>query len=463
MDWKEQYKHKIISANEAARKVKSQDSIYIYGLPTPCVTLRRALETRANELENVKVFDALPGILWAWHNPVFENSFTATSCFLTPQDRVVMDEKQMDYMEMISAVAFKQMERKEKYPIDVMMLTLTPPDKDGYCNFGTAIFWCKSFSARAKTIIAEINPYIPRLCGERGIHVDQVDFMVESTMPPVLGRQALMLYLFKQAYPDKEIDQVAIMPFPVKEEEAGWVDVISAYIAADLIRDGDTIQIGVGPITPGVNAHLYNKNDLGLATEIIPSGTVDLIKAGVYTGKYKTLHPGVVTGTAYAEDTPENLAWLDQNPKVALYDWSYITDPRTIAAHDNLLCINNLVCIDLLGQGMGHAVGARRYTGAGGQLELALSSLYSRGGRNVFALYSTADTPQGRVSRIVPQFEKGSIITSPRSVVDYVVTEYGIASLLGKTDRERAEELISIAHPDFRAELKKEAGWMLWP
>jgi len=341
--------------------------------------------------------------------------------------------------------------------------TLTPPDEDGYCSFGTAIFWWKSFSVRAKIIIAEINPNLPRPCGERGLHVDQIDFMVKSTMPSVLGRQALMIYLFKQAYPDREIDPSQSLVYPVKDEEAGWVDVIASHIATDLIRDGDTIQIGVGPITPAVNTHLYNKNDLGLATEIIPSGTVDLIKDGVYTGKYKTLHPGVVTGTAYTEDTPENLIWLDRNPKVELYDWSYITDLRTIAAHDNLVCINNLVCIDLLGQAMGHAVGSRRYTGAGGQLELALSSLYSRGGRNVFALYSTADTPRGRVSRIVPQFEKGAIITSPRSVVDCVVTEYGIATLLGKTDRERAEELISIAHPDFREELRNEAKRMLWP
>jgi len=152
MDWKETCRDKIISAEKAAAKVKSQDSIYIYGLPTPCVTLRRALEARAGELEDVKVFDVLPGIPWAWHKPAHETAFTTTSCFLTPQDRMIMDEKRMDYMEMISAVAFKQMERKEKYPIDVMMLTLTPPDEDGYCSFGPAVFWCKAFSTRAKMI-----------------------------------------------------------------------------------------------------------------------------------------------------------------------------------------------------------------------------------------------------------------------------------------------------------------------
>ena len=229
-----------------------------------------------------------------------------------------------------------------------------------------------------------------------------------------------------------------------------------------LIQDGDTIEIGVGGTIEWVPelGVLDNKNDLGLHSEICPRGIIDLVRNGVITGKYKTKHPGKAVCTAVG-GTKAHLDYVHQNPAFELYDGTYVLDPVVIAAHDNMAAINSAVSVDLTGQINTESIGPRMIGGAGGQPAFAIGASMSKGGKYILALPSTA--AQGRVSRIVARMAEGSIISIPRTLTDYIVTEYGIIELKGKTQRHRAEALIEIAHPDFRKELAKEARKMFWP
>lgn len=223
--------------------------------------------------------------------------------------------------------------------------------------------------------------------------------------------------------------------------------------------------MGVGrTIEPLVMLGLFdNKYDLGWHSEATPDGVIGLVREGIISGKYKTINKGRVVVTSLGGTGAEDMEWANNNPLFWLVDVEYLWDPRVISAHDNMVTINNALCIDVTGQSSAETVGSRIFGTQGGQPSFVIGALLSKGGRSIIVLPSTAEVKGKAVSRIVPRLEAGSVVTVPRCLADYVVTEYGIASLRGKTLRHRAEELIAVAHPDFRAELRKEAEKLLWP
>ena len=233
-------------------------------------------------------------------------------------------------------------------------------------------------------------------------------------------------------------------------------EVICTLVAAELVKDRDTIQIGIGTVSSAMAVYLDQKHDLGFQTELITSGVAQLVQQGVVTGRYKTMHPGKVVGSLIL--TPEEeWALIDANPTFELYEFSYVDDIRNLIRQDNLVAINNALMVDLTGQVASETVGPRVLTGVGGQTAFSIAANYSNGGRCISVLPSSHIVDGQRLTRIVTMLPQGAVVTVPRTLVDYVVTEHGIVSLRGKTVRERIGELIAVAHPDFRAELKAQA------
>jgi 4-hydroxybutyrate CoA-transferase len=317
---------------------------------------------------------------------------------------------------------------------DFYLVAVSPPDEHGYCSFGPGVWFSPTMVRNARTVIGEVHPHFMRTGGSNSVHVSQIDYLTEATARPrrvTLPRR--------------------------KDEEVPIVEVVCTLVATELIRDGDTLQIGVGTVSAALVPYLQDKVDLGVHTELITGGMADLSAAGVITGRRKTLHQGKVVGSALAAVGREERELIDRNPLFELYEFSYVDDIRIIMQHDNMVAVNNAIMVDLTGQVSAETVGTRVWTGTGGQTAFAIGSSYSQGGRSIIVLPSSHDLDGDHVSRIVPALPAGTIVTVPRTFVDYVATEYGIAHLQGKTVRERIGELIAISHPDFRSELKREA------
>jgi 4-hydroxybutyrate CoA-transferase len=228
-------------------------------------------------------------------------------------------------------------------------------------------------------------------------------------------------------------------------------------IANELINDGDTVQIGLGSVSSPIAMYLEHKNDLGIHTEVIPGGVARLVQKGVVTGKYKTVNPGKVVASAGIGVFPDELAIIDRNPNFEFYDFTYTDDLRLLVNQKNYVAVNNALAVDLGGQACSESIGPYMYTGTGGQTIFTITAAYCNPGKSVIVTPSSAVVTGRRISRIVPMLEPGSVVTAQRAFVDYVVTEQGIATLKGKSLRQRAAALIEVAHPDFREELRKEA------
>ncbi len=267
---------------------------------------------------------------------------------------------------------------------------------------------------------------MPRVFGDSLLHVSEVDAIVENSIP-----------LFE-----------TVPPKPEAEDE------IIGKLIAEMVPDGATIQLGAGNVPNTIAAYLMNHRDLGIHTELFCPSMVDLIEKGVVTGKRKTLHPRKNV-FAFARGTTKMYEFMDNNPSIESYPVSYVNDPAVIAQNDNMISINSILEVDLLGQCNAEFMGGYQFSGTGGQLDFVRGSFDSRGGKSILAFHSTAKG--GKISRVVPRFEAGTVVTTPRMDAQYLVTEYGVISLKGRSTRERALEIINIAHPKFRDELLREA------
>ncbi len=328
-------------------------------------------------------------------------------------------------------------------PPDILLTELSTPDENGFCSFGASLWNKRQHVRQAKLVIAEVNSNLIRTHGDNFVHVSEIDYFVEHvTTGGAPGMASLA---------GRELKK----PEPYLKDIAGYVN--------SLINDRDTIQIGVGRTTePLVRLGLLdNKHDIGYHSEATPSGIISLVKEGVINCRYKTLNPDKAITTSLGGGTKDEMDWAKNNPMFHLVDIAYLEDIRVISSHDNMRAINNCLAIDLTGQIAAETLGTRQLSVAGGQIPFVFGALLSKGGHAITVLPSTAQG--GKVSRIMPALPLGTVVTIQRSCADYVITEYGIAHLFGKTIRQRAQELISIAHPDHRAELTKAARSLYWP
>lgn len=429
MDWRQLCGDKLVTAQEAVKAVRNGDTVQINWLHATPVTLSEALRARKEELREVKV--GVIGPLFNWDQPGAERAFILQTPYLGVTTRPPMAEGRVEF---IPVAYYRHRELPPGIKCDVYLTPVSPPDRHGYCSFGTGLFMSKTMAAAARVVIAEVQKDFIRTGGENYIHVSEITHFVESTAPPA-----------------------ALPPTARNDEEVAATEVICTLVATELIHDGDTIQIGLGSVSSPLGMYLDNKNDLGIHTEVIPGGIARLVQKGVITGKYKTVNPGKVVASAFIGVLPDELAIIDGNPNFELYDFTYTDDLRILVNQKNYVAVNNAMAVDLGGQTCSESLGPFMYTGSGGQTIFTITAAYCNPGRSIIVTPASSLVKGRRVSRIVPMLEPGSVVTAQRAFVDFVVTEYGIASLRGKSLKQRAAALIEVAHPDFRTDLKREA------
>lgn len=440
MDWKEEYNRKLVTPEEAVKHIQSGDVIKLGWVISCPYTLCQALGKRKDELENVTIINIATVIPQPWHEAGYEKAFRLVDTFVSAFDRPLVNQGRIDVTHLDSALQVREYtDRRDRGKRRVFMRQVSPPDEKGVCSLGEVVWDARDAIAHSDLVIGEVVPGLIRTYGESYAHVSEIDFFAPCN----------------PAFKHEHSATARIGMVAQGEGEIEIASVIGATVASELIKDGDVLQIGVGAVSAAVSAFLHDKNDLGIHTEMIPGGMVDLVKRGVITGRTKKVHTGKVTATCCTGLSNEDLAYINDNPTFELYRVSHVNDPCVISSNDNVVTINNALAIDFSGQVASDSLGPRPYSGVGGQLDFVLGAMMSNGGRSITVLPSTAKG--GRVSRIVPTLASGQGVTIPRGWVDYVVTEYGIAGLFGKTLRERAYELISIAHPNFRDELRKKA------
>jgi 4-hydroxybutyrate CoA-transferase len=428
--WQERYGDKRITARRAAGLVKSGD-IVRFPIGKPPIPILKALAERAEELQDVALIQCFPSYAHeVWTDPRFDRSFRRVVDYVGAGCREGMQRHVIDFLPLDYPQYGKQLEegRTNTWAADVFFGVVSPPDEHGFSSFGNALWYSKDAAKVAKLFVAEVDPTLIRTRGDNFVHVSEIDFLVEETEPLLVSTP------------------------PPPEDERGTLEVIASF-ASGLIRDGDTVQMGVGGISESLGLFLTDRNDLGIHSEIMTVSHVELVKRGVATGKYKTLHRGravaaMVVGAA-------DLEYVNDNPLFELHSVLYTNRIPVIAAQHRQVAVNSTIAIDLTGQAAAESIGPQMYSGIGGQLAFMIGALYSEGGRSILVLPSTAKA--GAVSRIVPFLAPGSTVTTPRQYVDYVVTEFGVTNLQGKTQRQRAEALTELAHPDFRPQLRREA------
>ena len=422
-NWKETYASKLVTAEAAVGHIKSGDRVVTGHAAAEPTCLIDAMVADAARLENVEICHVVTLGEGKYTRPEMAGHFRYNGLFVSASPRKAVNEARADY----TTAFFHEMPRlfREEMPVDVALIMVSAPDAHGYCSFGPSCDYTKPVAQCAKLVIAQVNHHLPRAMGDNFIHVNDIDFLVECDAP---------------------MAQLAPAAIGEKERKIG-------EYCASLIKDGDTLQLGIGSIPESVLLFLKDRKDLGLHTEMASDGIVDLIESGVINNSKKQLNKGKSVAT-FVMGTQKVYDFIHDNPMFELYPVDYVNDPRVISAQDNMVSINSCIQVDLMGQVVAECIGLRQFSGVGGQVDFVRGANMSRGGRAIIAMPATA--AGGKVSRIVPFLDHGAAVTTSRNDVDYVVTEYGIAHLKGKTLKQRAEALIAIAHPDFRAALEEE-------
>jgi acyl-CoA hydrolase len=316
----------------------------------------------------------------------------------------------------------------------VLISAAAPMDKDGYLYMSLCQLHEKEACESADRVIIEVNRNLPRTYGDTEIHISQIDAAVEA---------------------DSELPELA--PAAATELEAA----IGGYVS-EMVGDGDTVQFGIGGVPDAIARNLMGKRDIGVHSEMITNSMVDLVEAGVITGRRKTLYPGKIVG-AFALGTSRLYEMVRENPSVMFLQGRHVNHPMVVAKNDAMISINSGFCVDLGGQVCSESIGSLQYSGTGGQADTAVGAAHARGGRNVIAVKSTANTKAGVASNICAQLPAGSVVSLSRNDVDYIVTEYGVAPMRGRSVRQRVDNLVAVAHPDFRAQLREDAKRLaLW-
>lgn len=423
MTWRTWYKEHLFTPAQAVQQIKSGQRVVVaHACGEPSIILD-ALVSHAAQYENVEIIHMVAMGKAAYCQPQYDKNFHHNAFFLGGSTRAAAAEGRVDF----TPVYFSEIPSllREDLRPNVTLLQCSPPDAHGYVSLGVSVDYTKPAAEASDLVIAQVNQNMPRTLGDSFLHVTQIGCLVEADTPVI------------ELAPPK----------------IGDVERAIGENVASLVRDGDTLQLGIGAIPDAVLLFLKEKNDLGIHTEMFSDGVVELVEAGVITNKAKTLHRGQSVAT-FLMGTRRLYDYVNNNPAVAMYPVDYVNDPYVIGQNDNLVSINSCVQVDIMGQVVSTSAGLRQISGVGGQVDFVRGANLSKGGRAIMAMPST--TGKGKISKIVPFLDQGSAVTTTRNEVNYVITEYGIAKLKGKSLRQRAEALIRIAHPDFRDELTAE-------
>ncbi len=425
--WERIYHERMTTAEEAVRVIQSGQRVFLTGNCSVPQTILKALvkRARAGEVENVEIVQVLTVGDADYVSPDLEGKLRVNTLFISANVRKAVHEGRADFTPIFLS-EIPGLFRSGELPIDVALVHVSPPDEHGFCSFGIEVGITKPAAESAKIVIAEVNDKMPRSLGDSFIHVSKIHHFV-----PV-------------SYPLPELPQGS----------PGDVQMRIAEHIADLIPDGATLQLGIGGIPDAVLLYLRDKKDLGIHTEMFSDGVVELVEAGVITNERKTIHRGKII-VGFVLGSQRLYDFVDNNAMVEFHPTDYVNDPFIIAQNDNMIAINSAIEVDLTGQVCADSIGHRFYSGVGGQVDFIRGAARSKGGKPIIALPSTAKG--GTISRIVATLKPGAGVTTTRNDAHYVVTEYGVAYLHGKTIRQRVEALINIAHPDFREDLRKEA------
>ncbi|HDD55223.1 MAG TPA: acetyl-CoA hydrolase/transferase family protein [Chloroflexi bacterium] len=425
MSWTEEYQKRVVTAAEAVKAVKSGDRIFLTGNCSVPTTVLAALVDRAQELENVEIDQALTIGSANYVSPEMEGHLRVNTMFISHNTREAVHAGRADFTPVLLS-EFPLLFKDKHLPVNVAFVHLSPPDEHGYCSFGVEVGLSKSAAESAELIIAEVNDQMPRTLGDSFIHISDIDYIVPVDYPlPELA--------MGDGKPSEKVEKIA-------------------QFIAELIPDEATMQMGIGAVPDAVLKYLYDKKNLGIHTELFSDGVIDLVEAGVITNNKKTLHPGKIIA-GFILGTKRLYEWVHNNPLIEFLRTEYVNDPFVISRNHRMVAINSAIEVDLTGQICADSIGTKLYSGVGGQLDFIYGASRSKGGVPIIALPSTAKD----FSRIVPTLKAGAGVVTTRNHVHYVVTEYGVAHLYGKTIRERALALINVSHPNFREDLKKQA------
>jgi len=425
MSWVDDYKNKLITAEEAVSVIQSGDRVYVSGNAATPYVLMSALASRKDKLEDVELVHVLLMGEDPLSRPGMEGHFRHNSLFVGPADRKAINEGRADYVP-IFLHQIPNLFYSEQMPLDVALLHLSPADEHGFMSLGVEVLASKAAAETAKIVIAQVNEKMPRILGDSFIHVSRVDKIVEVS---------------------EELPQLERKPFTEVERKIG-------HFIVDLIEDGSTLQLGIGGIPDAVLSALKGRQNLGIHTEMVSDGVMEAIEAGIITGAKKTFHPYKVILT-FLLGSKKLYDFADNNPMFEAHPTDYTNHPFNISQNDNMVAVNSAIEVDITGQVCSDSIGTYIYSGFGGQVDFIRGAAHSKGGKPIIALSSTAK--KNKLSRIVPFLKKGAGIVTSRADVKYVVTEYGVAYLHGKNLQERTIALINIAHPKFREDLTKEA------
>lgn len=426
------YKEKVITVEQALDMIRPDMNV-VTGLGAgEAQLIMNNIHTIADRVKNVTITNCLSMAHGDFLGEDYAESFNIDGWFFSPPLRKAFKNGNISFIP--NHLHLAGWKRLDHVTPDIFVGTATMPDEHGFISLSTSNTYESQMIEKADIVILEINPNYPRTFGDVEIHYSEIDYFIEADYEV-------------PALPDTEPNE--------KDKKIG------EYIA-ELINDGDTLQLGIGGIPNAVASALKGKKDLGIHTEMMTSGMVELIEAGAVTGKKKTLHKGKHVAT-FALGNKKLYDFIDNNPSVMILNGKYVNDPHIIGLNDNMVSINTAMEVDLSGQVCSESIGHIQFSGTGGQADTAIGAQKAKNGRSFIALYSTAmvRNPETGVkeetSKIVPLLKRGAIVTLSRNDVDMVVTEYGVAHLRGTNVRERIQRLIAIAHPDFRDEIMKEA------
>lgn len=429
MNWETIYQKKITDVQRALDVIQSGNRLYIGGGAGVPVALTQGLAECAPRLRDVELTHILTFAHAPYADAAYQDSFRVNALFIGHNVRQAVNDGRADFTPIFLS-EIPGLFRNGQLPLDVALISVTPPDEHGFCSFGVEVGTTKPAAESARIIIAEVNRRMPRTLGDSFIHVSRLQHIVEVD------------YALPQAPQGSSSDETLM---------------IGRHIAG-MIPNGATLQMGIGSIPDAVLQSLNHHQDLGIHTELFSDGVIDLIEQGIINCSRKTFHPGkIVAGFLFGSQRLYD--FIHNNPLIEMHPTDYVNDPFNIARNEKMIAINSALQIDLTGQVCADSIGPRFYSGVGGQIDFIRGAARSKGGLPIIAFPSTAQG--GQTSRIVPMLNEGAGVVTTRNDVHFVVTEFGVASLYGKSIRQRAQELINIAHPQFRDALARQAK-ALW-